>query len=413
MITTIALISFFLIVSLAFSDSPVVNIGSGSAMKEHADASHAASAAAADAADSPSAVVASSSVPPTDKSPTVPVAPGTPSAVAEPISPVAESAVAADVDVQMDDGRMVPLKEVQAGYSAARELGLDDQDNRDFLTTIYRAQRGDAAAMGRIEALVNANAPALAEPSSAVPPPAGDATAAMKTTSAVAVPTAIAPVATPNSLSPAATTVPVIDTGAIVSAIENLVKPMNDRLSKMEPFVQGKVQTDQLAALTDTIEKKKEQWPNLARSVATSVPRLLEGWNAKVEHATRNKIAQPDARDLERLISTEESYLAAAMPVLPPPPSVVRNDGQPTRIPGKPFPGRADIAALNTAQVPQPPAAPVPPVQAVSTNMPLTGHPTVPLPVAPAAAPMSTIRDLKAKIDSDVALLAKSGALSK
>lgn len=350
---------------------PTVNIGSPAAMSEHKTDVQAAAVAAA-----PPAVVVA------------------PAPVAQPaIQPVQPAPVAVDMPVIMPDGKQVPLNEIQAGYQAAMDMGLDDADNRDFLMTVSLAQRGDAGALSRIEAMVTANAQ-----EGEVPPSAPTAVGMQPASEPVA------PVAHPQAqpaLRAAPSPAPIIDTNSIISHLRETLTPLVDRIKKMEPFVQGKIQTDQLAALRDTFDNKKDQFPHLNISAENSAPRILQIWNEMVAGSIKAKSVQPNHQDLQRLLESEERYLSSAVPAPVPSANVVRDDSVDGRISGLPVPGRIDLNALNQAQLPAPPIAPT--ASQVSTNMPVVGTPSPAPQVTAEVAVPRTLKDLKAKIEADLA----------
>lgn len=370
-----------------------INIGDPQSMTEMRDAGQAAAQAAAQPSVAPvqSAPVIPPPAAPVQSEPAIPP-PAAPVSPAAPSATVpAQAATVVDVPVVLPDGRQVPLSEVTAGYEAAIRLGLDDKETNEFVTTVAMAARGDKAALQRVSEMADAINP---QPSPVQPTaPSG---AVVPTTAAV-----------PGTMQPA--TAPAAarssDSALINQTLTEILKPLVDRVSKLEPHVQAEIQTNQLAALEQTFETRKAEFPRLRSGGNTAARRVLEIYNGRVEAARRAGAAVPNQHDLHQMLAAEERYLASAMPAPANPATIVADTDVMGRVPGAPVPGRVHgDPNVHVNQPPVAPSAPQPP-QEVSTTMPLTGAPST-VPIAPQDPQNPTTQvGLRAKIDAQLSQL--------
>lgn len=267
-------------------------------------------------------------VPPTQSAPAVTPVAAPDAAPAQSISP--------DFPIE-HNGTQVTMADVLASHDAALELHLADPAMKEFLTTVSLAYRGDQAAMTKLQAINNQIAPAQAAPVP-VAPPMADAAAAP----ASAVPASGGlPKTQPQ---PAAGGMDVNRfTKGVTQAITDVVKPLTDKMDRMSTFLDERDAASELDSMKSFLESKKANYPNLA-SNATAAQRIHSYWNVAVATAARNGTAKPDQQDLEKMIKTEEAYLAANVPVAQdgtPQAEITRMDQPEPRIPGRTVPGRA------------------------------------------------------------------------
>ncbi len=318
--------------------------------------------------------------------PTPPAAPTPAQPVPSPVAP-APAPSNLDLPVVKPDGTTVLMRDLLGAHSTVQEMRLDDPDTAAFMTTISRASRGDQAAMQALTALGEQVQPAA--PVAPANLPAAFAPASPGVPGVPVVPVAPAP---------ASTAVPSAGSAeAIAAVIRQAIEPIVQQQTRIGSFMDGIQRQEDVGKLTAHLATQKEAYPRLAgNDLATR--RVYSEWESMRSAAKSRGGAQPDFRDLQRLMQSEESYLASAAPPAAAPVAgtqVVRHDMMDGRVPGRPLPGSVPAPVAPGAV----PGAVVP--AAVSTTMPVAGAPG-PAVAAPANPNQPMTRaSLLAKCEAD------------
>jgi hypothetical protein len=282
--------------------------------------------------------------PPTQQ--TLPAAAAQPAAV-----PVAQPAPAQAIspDFPIDhNGQQVKVQDALAAYDLAQDLRLNDNAMKEFLTTVSMAYRGDQGALEKLQAINEQLQPPVVQPVAAAVQPGTQPGAAPVAQPAAAAGTPGMPQTQPPVAGGEASA-PIIR--GVREVIEQVVKPVVDRMGRYDTYFDGMDAQTELTQLTTFIEGKKTEYPNLAANKA-GAERIRSNWRSAVEAAKASKGARPDQNDLVRMIQTEEAYLAASAPAPQNGPNVevVRMDEPAQRIPGRAVPGRPAPGPLDGVQ---------------------------------------------------------------
>lgn len=249
------------------------------------------------------------------------------------------------------NGQQLTMKDILESHDIAADLRLNDPIQLEFMQTVSRAYRGDAAALQKLQDINDSLqpptqapvAPVMAAPAPVAPAPAVQAPAPA---GAVAQPVSGGlPTTQPPS--------PVLPSGVaehltkgVLGVINQSIKPLMDDLASRQGV-------QELAQIGDFLKGREKDYPNLSRNPAAAA-KIRAQWNDAVASATRNKTVRPDGQELERMIRAEEAYIASSNPAPQnangQPVEITRMDQPAERIPGRPVPGRPAPGPLDSVQ---------------------------------------------------------------